>query len=532
MNAGREAGDGSPKADDLLTKLRHRASDSSGGTSSATHVPHPDDGLTSAALRPRLVVALALTVPVVALSLFAGEQTAARWVQVVLTGAVLAWCTRPLIGPAWADLRRLRPTPDVAVLLAAFIAWAHSLVLAIRGGTDAWFATAAVITTLHLFARRLEVGARESAGPGSPDPPAVRRLRTWFTPAVLAAAVVALGVWLASGATTSRALGVAVAVLVIASFPAAALAAPAAYAAARRSAARTHEPAPDPAAIATAARLDTVVINRADVLTTGDLALTKIAVLGRLSKKAALTAAAGVEQGSDHPIAKAIVAGAELARIALPRIRDFEANPGEGASARIKDTEVTVGKAALFEHVDPSLLAHADQTPGRTVYVGWDGRARAALTVADTVRDTSQPAVARLKRLGLAPYLLTDHGEAHARSVAQSVGIDPGKARSDAQSDSTDLVADLQRQGRRVSVIGRARPGLLFERDDLDLAADTVELGQRTQAVIRQSLGWAFAYAALAVPVAAVGLVHPALASAVSAVATLVPVVNGRRLDR
>jgi len=468
MNAGRASGDGSPKADDLLTKLRHRAVDAGGGTSGQPSPAHPASQpggtATTAALRPSVMLALALTIAAVALSLFAGGNTTARWVQVILTAVVLAWCPRPLLRPAWASLRRLRPNPDVAVLLAALVAWGHSVVAAIRGGTGVWSATAAVITTLHLIARYLDADAHESAGPGSPTPPAVRRLGMWFTPSVVVVAVAALGVWMATGASLSRSLDVAVAVLVVASFPAVGLSAPAAYAAARKRAIRTQASPPDPTAIATAARLDTVVINRADVLTTGDLALTKIAVLGRLSKKAALTAAASVEQGSEHPIARAIVAGAELARIDLPRIRDFEANPGEGASARIKDTEVTVGKAALFEHVDPSLLAHADQTPGRTVYVGWDGRARAALTVADTVRDTSQPAVARLKSLGLAPYLVTDHGEAHARSVAQSVGIDPGKARSGNQPGGADLIADLERHGRRVSVIGRARPGLLFDR--------------------------------------------------------------------
>jgi Cu+-exporting ATPase len=130
-----------------------------------------------------------------------------------------------------------------------------------------------------------------------------------------------------------------------------------------------------PEALDTAGRVDTILLDRSGTLTTGELELKSIAVVGRLSKKAALTAAAGVEQGSDHPIARAIVAGAGIARIDLPRIRDFEANPGEGAAARIKDTEVTVGKAALFEKVDAVLLDHGRTHSGTTVFVGWEGKA-------------------------------------------------------------------------------------------------------------------------------------------------------------
>ncbi|GAA6526080.1 HAD family hydrolase [Intrasporangium sp. DVR] len=530
-DTGRDT-DRSPRADDLLTTLRRHAQDLGGSTPRAAAarglVPAPPAPL----LRPRLFVALALATPVVALALLAGGDTGARWVQVVLTAAVLGWCARPLVEPAWAGVRHLRPNPDVPVLLAATVSWVHSVAALLRDAPDEWSGTPAVVTALLLLVRYVEARIREAAGPDAPTPAAAGRLETWFTPVVVLTALALLVVRLLSGQSLTSSLVAVVAVLVIASFPALALAAPAALAAARGRTARSADPPPGSDLLPAAGLVDTVVITRTGVLTTGDLSLTSIAVTGRLSKKAALTAAAAVEQGSSHPVARAIVAGAELARIDLPRIRDFEANQGEGASARIKDTEVTVGKAALFEEVDEALVAHADQTPGRTVYVGWSGRARAALTVEDAVRDTSRAAVARLKELGLATYLLSDEGEAHARGVAAAVGIDPGKVRSRARDGAPDLVSELQRQGRRVAVVGHPRPGLLFDRDDLDRVADTVELAQRTRAVIRQNVVWALAYDAVALVAGALGLVHPVLAAVLATLAAGVPLLNAHRLTR
>ena len=167
------------------------------------------------------------------------------------------------------------------------------------------------------------------------------------------------------------------------------------------------------------------------------------------------------------------------------------------------------------------------------MFVGWGGRARAALTVEDTIRETSRPAIARLKGLGLTPYLLTEDGEAHARGLAAAVGIDPGKVRSGSRGKAVtdrDLVSELQRQGRRVAVIGRAPADLLFEADDVDAAADTIELAQQTQSVIRQHLGWALGYNVIALVAGGLGWVHPTWAAILAAVAAFVPLASAQRL--
>jgi P-type Cu+ transporter len=305
-------------------------------------------------------------------------------------------------------------------------------------------------------------------------------------------------------------------------------------------------------------RVDTVVLDKTGTVTTGQLRLRSIAVRGSLSKKAALTAAAAVEQGSEHPIARAVVEGAALARLDLPRIRDFQSNPGEGATARIKDTEVTVGKAALFESVDPALLEHAGSHAGTTVFVGWDGVAEAALTVEDTVRESSRAAIERLRALGLTPYLLTGDSDANARSVAEQVGIAAENVRSDVMpADKHRVVTELQSEHKVVAMVGdgvndaaalaQADLGLamgsgtdvaidsadiVLVRTDLDAVGDAIGLSRQTLRIIKQNLGWAFGYNTAAIPLAAFGLLNPMMAGAAMALSSVLVVTNSLRLRR
>src|SRR5699024_1285440 len=154
-------------------------------------------------------------------------------------------------------------------------------------------------------------------------------------------------------------------------------------------------------------RVDTVVLDKTGTLTTGEPVLTEVVTAGALSDAAALKAAASVETGSEHPVARAIVQGAREQGITTTDITAFVNLPGQGARATVNDVEVTVGKPDLFDEVPPMLQQAVDAGTGTTVLVGWDGTARAAITVADTPRESSAAAVARLRALGLTPYLLT-----------------------------------------------------------------------------------------------------------------------------
>ena len=252
------------------------------------------------------------------------------------------------------------------------------------------------------------------------------------------------------------------------------------------------------------------------------------------------------------------MAGAQQARLTLPPIRDFTTNPGEGATARVNGTEVTVGKAALFESVDDQLRAHAAGRGGTTVFVGWDGVAQAALTVEDTVRESSSAAIARLGELGLTAYLLTGDGAATAASVALEVGIPAERVLSDVMpADKHQVVLDLQRQGHVVAMVGdgindaaalaQADLGLamgtgtdvaidsadiVLVRADLDAVGDAIELSRETLKVIKQNLAWAFGYNTAALPLAAFGLLNPMIAGATMALSSVLVVSNSLRLKR
>jgi Cu+-exporting ATPase len=379
-----------------------------------------------------------------------------------------------------------------------------------------------------------------------------------LVPVVLGVAAATLVGWLLTGHDVGRSLGVAVTVLLIACPRALGLATPTALLVGTGRGAQLGTFVTGPEVLESTRRVDTVVLDKTGTVTTGELRLRSIAVRGRLSKKAALVAAAAVEQGSEHPVAQAIVAGARLARLDLPRIRDFEANPGEGATARIRDTEVTVGKAVLFEQVDPALVEHAATHAGTTVYVGWDGVAQAALTVEDTVRDTSPAAVARLQALGLTPYLLTGDSAANARSIAEQVGIDPAHVRAEVlPADKHEVVTALQREGRVVAMVGdgvddaaalaqsdlgiamgtgtdvaTASADIVLARPDLSAAGDAIALSRATLRVVRQNLAWAFGYNVVAIPLAAFGLLDPMVAGAATALSSVLVVVSSLRLRR
>ena len=384
------------------------------------------------------------------------------------------------------------------------------------------------------------------------------RVSAVFVPAVLVIALVTFVAWLVTGHDLARSLAVAVTVLIIACPCALGLATPTALLVGTGRGAQLGTLIKGPQVLEDTRRVDTVLLDKTGTVTTGELRLRSIAVRGRLSKKAALTAAAAVEQGSEHPIARAVVDGAALARIDLPRIRDFQSNPGEGASARIKDTEVTVGKAALFESVDPALVEHASRQAGTTVFVGWDGVAEAALTVEDTVRDTSKAAIDRLRALGLTPYLLTGDSASNARSVAEQVGIPAANVRSDVlPADKHRVVTELQQQHKVVAMVGdgvndaaalaQADLGLamgsgtdvamdsadiVLVRTDLDAVGDAIGLSRQTLRIIKQNLAWAFGYNTAAIPLAAFGLLNPMIAGAAMALSSVLVVTNSLRLKR
>ncbi|GAA0993757.1 heavy metal translocating P-type ATPase [Acrocarpospora macrocephala] len=244
---------------------------------------------------------------------------------------------------------------------------------------------------------------------------------------------------------------------------------------------------------------------------------------------------------------------------ALPSPEGFANLEGLGVRGVVDGRAVLVGRPELVGSLPPELeVAVADaQAAGRTaVAVGWDGKARAVITVADTVKPTSAEAVSNLRALGLTPILLTGDNQAAAREVAAEVGINQEDVIADVlPADKVDAVKRLQAEGRVVAMVGdgvndaaalaQADLGLAMGtgtdaaiqaadltlvRGDLRVAADAIRLARRTLRVIKGNLFWAFAYNVAALPLAALGLLNPMIAGAAMALSSAFVVANSLRL--
>ncbi|MFI2759028.1 heavy metal translocating P-type ATPase [Streptomyces echinatus] len=376
-----------------------------------------------------------------------------------------------------------------------------------------------------------------------------------FVPMVLALAVTTLGFWLGAGADPQAAVTAAVAVSVVACPCALGLATPTALMAATGRGAQLGVLVTGPQALEGLRHLDTVVLDKTGTLTTGHMTVAGVtAVPDGLGRDAALRLAGAVEQGSEHPLGRAVTAAARRDR-PLPRVTGFTALPGRGVSGRVEGrlVEVVAPEGEL-----PPALAEARQaaeTAARTaVLVRVDSVAEALIEVGDTVRPGSYRAVDRLRRLGVRPVLATGDREGPARAVAEALGIDEVHARRTPE-DKAGLVRDLVARGHRVAVVGdgvndaaalaEADLGIAMGggtdvaigaadvtlvRGDIEALADAVRLARRTLGTIRANLVWAFGYNAVTVPLAMVGLLNPMLAAAAMSASSVLVVVNSLRL--
>lgn len=380
------------------------------------------------------------------------------------------------------------------------------------------------------------------------------RVSAVFVPVVLGLALLTfVGWWIGSGSATT-AIGVAVTVLIIACPCALGLATPMALLVGTSRGAQRGVLIKGPQVLEDTRRIDTIVLDKTGTITTGIAQVTDLAAAPGLHPAAVLTAAAAVESGSEHPIARAIVRRAQDKGIKIPTIRDFENLPGSGAVATIKDTRVTVGRADLFDEV-PAELATLERS-GTTVFVGWDGTARGALTVADEVRDTSGDAIRALRAEGLQVWLLSGDNEHNATTIAAKVGIDPEHVIADVRpQDKHDVIEQMQTEGRVVAMVGdgvndaaaivKADLGMamgtgtdvamesadiVLVHADLESVPRAIALSRETLKVIKQNLGWAFGYNIAAIPLAMAGLLNPMIAGAAMALSSVLVVLNSLRL--
>ncbi|MFI9075846.1 heavy metal translocating P-type ATPase [Streptomyces sioyaensis] len=383
-----------------------------------------------------------------------------------------------------------------------------------------------------------------------------------FVPAVLTVSVTVLGFWLGAGADPQAAVTAAVAVLVVACPCALGLATPTALLVATGRGAQLGILVRGPEALERLRHVDTVVLDKTGTLTTGQMGVTALtARSGGLGPTAVLRLAALVEQGSEHPLARAITAHARERhpdpKQPLPPVRDFLATPGHGVEGTADGHRVAVTRPGDLDGLPaplPEAVRSAEADGHTAVLVTVDGTPEAVFAVGDALRPDSYRAVDHLRRLGLRPVLATGDRAATARAVAGHLAVTEVHAEARPE-DKADLVRTLQEQGRRVAVVGDGvndaaalaladlgiamgsgtdaaigAADVTLVREDLQAIADAVRLARRTLGTIRTNLGWAFGYNLITVPLAAVGLLNPMLAAAAMSASSLLVVGNSLRL--
>jgi Cu+-exporting ATPase len=357
----------------------------------------------------------------------------------------------------------------------------------------------------------------------------------YFTVGVLITALITFAVWLCV-APFATAMVNAVAVLIVACPCALGLATPTAImvgtgrGAARGILIKSGE------ALEMAHNIGCIVLDKTGTVTQGKPRVVRVAPAEGFTENELLRLAASAERPSEHPIGRAVVEAATARGIALEEAGGFAAESGHGVRARVGGREVVVGR------------------PGVTVTV--DGAAAGSIEVADAIKSEAAEAVRRLSALGLEVWMLTGDRRDVAEAIAREAGIEHVVAEA-LPAGKVDEIRKLQAGGRRVAMVGDGvNDAPALAQADLGIAMgsgadvameaggitllggrltgvpDTIELARRTMRTIRQNLFWAFAYNTIAIPVAAVGLLSPMLASGAMALSSVTVVVNSLRRGR
>ena len=364
----------------------------------------------------------------------------------------------------------------------------------------------------------------------------------WFVLAVLAVAVVTFFVWGMAGPEPSwtYAILTSVSVLIIACPCALGLATPMSVMVATGRAAQAGVLFRDAEAIENFRRIDTLVVDKTGTLTEGRPAFRDVVPHAGWTGDEVLRVAASIDQGSEHPLADAIVAEARRRDLALDAPQGFESSTGIGVRGHVAGRAIALGNTTLMHEsgVDPSpLAARAEALRGdgaSVMFLAVDGELAGLLAVADPIKASTPDAIAALRAAGLRIVMATGDGETTARAVARSLGIDEvhGEVRP---QDKVALVKRLQAQGRRVAMAGDGindAPALAaadvgvamgtgtdvamssaqvtLVKGDLRGIVRARALSQATVANMKQNLGFAFAYNAVGVPIAA-GVLYPTL---------------------
>ena len=391
----------------------------------------------------------------------------------------------------------------------------------------------------------------------------------WFVLAVFAVAIATLLLWGFFGPEPSWTFAMvnAVAVLIIACPCALGLATPMSIMVATGRAAQAGVLFRDAEAIERLRTIDTLIVDKTGTLTQGRPAFREVIAFGDTSPDEVLRLAASLDQGSEHPLADAIVAEARRRRLALSPPEEFESATGIGVRGKVDGHALALGNTALMHEVEADVADIGEvaerlrREAASAMFLAVDRRVAGVIAVADPIKESTPAAIAALKAAGLRLVMATGDGRTTAEAVARQLGIDEvyGEVRP---KDKADLVTRLKTEGRRVAMAGDGindAPALAaadvgiamgtgtdvamssaqvtLVKGDLRGIVRAREISQATVRNMKQNLGFAFLYNALGVPVAAGALypvfgwlLSPMLAALAMSLSSVSVVVNALRL--
>ncbi|WP_204620671.1 heavy metal translocating P-type ATPase [Curtobacterium luteum] len=391
-----------------------------------------------------------------------------------------------------------------------------------------------------------------------------------FVPIVIGLALLAFVGWLVVGGSVTAAFTAAVATLIIACPCALGLATPTALLVGTGRGSQLGILIGGPEVLERTRTVDTIVLDKTGTVTTGTMAVRSVVPAAGVDPDTVLALAAAVEEGSEHPVARAVVVDARSRSLVVPTAEGFAATPGAGVQAVVSSADARAAAAVVVGRSDwlrdawavdlsdglRTAVERAEAEGSTAVAVARDGLAVGIVVVGDTVKDESAAAVGRFRALGLRPVLLTGDNDGAARVVADAVGIEEVHARATPAS-KLEVVRRLQRDGHVVAMVGDgvndaaalaaadlgiamgsgtdaaiAASDITVVSGRLTVVADAVRLSRATLRTIKGNLFWAFAYNVAAVPLAMAGLLNPVLAGAAMAFSSVFVVTNSLRLRR
>lgn len=391
----------------------------------------------------------------------------------------------------------------------------------------------------------------------------VDRVSAVFVPIVLGTSLLTLLVWFLLGVGWEAALIHAVSVLVIACPCALGLATPTALVVGTGAAARAGILIQDAQALEQARGVSVVVFDKTGTLTEGRPELREIRTVAGTSEDQALTLMASIQKGSEHPLAQAIMRGAESRSISTRTMDDFQALPGRGIQARVGDRSLILGSRRLMEEgqVDMSILAGpAVEMEKQGMTVMWmaeeGGDLLAIAAVGDRIRESARVAIEELHAMETRVIMLTGDNTRTAQVVADEVGVDHVVAEVLPDEKAQEVTA-VREKGERVAMVGDGvndapalaasdvgfamatgsdvamhTAGITLMRPDPLLVSQAIAVSRATTRKIHQNLFWAFLYNTAGIPLAAAGFLSPIFAGAAMAFSSVSVVSNSLLLRR